>query len=200
MENCEITKEDIEKQRENNSMFINITALDENMINTFYKFYNHRVKRFDFYSFIICGILFIVIAINSLIKGSDYFLGIIWNIIINIIFIGIGLGFLSLAFKSQKYDKKSIVKIYAEDISNVVNNFFFDDEKMLVINRLGETQRVYEYLDSVYEAKNYYYFFTTKKNAFIMQKNAFTKGTEKEFHKFIKQKMGRNYKKRCIRK
>ena len=33
-----------------------------------------------------------------------------------------------------------------------------------------------------------------------MDKKKFTKGTEKEFNNFIKSKMKKNYKKRCIRK
>ena len=33
-----------------------------------------------------------------------------------------------------------------------------------------------------------------------MAKNSFTKGEESEFHEFIKEKMSKNYKKRCIRK
>ena len=55
-------------------------------------------------------------------------------------------------------------------------------------------------LEAIYEAKDYYYIFTTRKSAYIMDKKKFTKGTEKEFNNFIKSKMKKNYKKRCIRK
>ena len=33
-----------------------------------------------------------------------------------------------------------------------------------------------------------------------MKKDSFKKGEEEDFHKFIKEKMGKNYKKRCHRK
>ena len=55
-------------------------------------------------------------------------------------------------------------------------------------------------LEAIYEAKECYYIFTTTKSIYIMAKNSFTKGEESEFHEFIKEKMSKNYKKRCIRK
>ena len=104
------------------------------------------------------------------------------------------------AFKNQKYDKKDMVRIYAEDISNISNDYFFDDDKVIIVNKFGETERSYSYLEAIYESKDYYYIFTTRKSAYIMDKNNFTKGLEKEYNKFIKEKMGKNYKKRYIRK
>lgn len=195
-----ITKENIKMQREKEAKFINTTVTNENIINKFYKFYKRKVKRFDFYSFLICGIALILIAINLLLQGSDYFMELIWNIIISVILIGIGICFWISAFKNQKYDKKDMVRIYAEDISNISNDYFFDDDKVVIVNKFGETERSYEYLEAIYEAKDYYYIFTTRKSAYIMDKKKFTKGTEKEFNNFIKSKMKKNYKKRCIRK
>ena len=93
-----------------------------------------------------------------------------------------------------------MVKIYAEDVSNLENDYFFDDEKVIIVNKYGETERVYGYLEAIYEEKDYYYIFTTKKNCHIMRKDSFQKGNEEEFHEFIKEKMGKNYKKRCHRK
>ena len=194
------TKENIKKQRLKEAKFVNTTKVTEDMINKFYKFYKFRVKRYDFYSFIICGIVLMIIAINFLLRGSEYFIGIIGNIIISIILIGIGICFWKSAFKIQKYNKKDMVKIYAEDVSNLENDYFFDDEKVIIVNKYGETERVYGYLEAIYEAKECYYIFTTTKSIYIMAKNSFTKGEEPEFHEFIKEKMSKNYKKRCIRK
>ncbi len=193
-------KENIKKQREKEARFVNTTVMSEEIINKFYKFYARRVNRFDFYSFLICGLLLIIIAINFLIHGNEYFLGIVGNIITSIILIGIGICFWMSAFKTQKYDKKSMVKIYSEDISNLLNDYYFDNSKVVIVNKYGETERVYDYLEAIYEAKDYYYIFTTKKNCHIMRKDSFKKGREEDFHKFIKERMGKNYKKRCIRK
>lgn len=193
-------KENIKKQREKEAKFVNTTVISEEIINKFYKFYSRRVNRFDFYSFLICGLLLVIIAINFLIHGSEYFLGIVGNIITSIILIGVGICFWMSAFKTQKYDKKSMVKIYAEDISNLSNDYYFDNSKVVIVNKYGETERVYDYLEAIYEAKDYYYIFTTKKSCHIMRKDSFQKGKEEDFHEFIKEKMGKNYKKRCVRK
>ena len=198
--NNKITKDNIKRQREKESKFINTTTTNENIINQFYKFYKRKVKRFDFYSFIICGIALVVIAINMLLQDNDSLIEFLINIIISVILIGIGICFWIAASKNQKYDKKDMLRIYAEDISKISNDYFFDDDKVIIVNKFGETERSYDYLESIYEAKDYYYIFTTRKSAYIMNKNKFIKGTEREFNKFIKEKMGKNYKKRCIRK
>ena len=138
-------KENIKKQREKEAKFVNTTVMSEEIINKFYKFYARRVNIFDFYSFLICGVLLIIIAIHFLINGSEYFLGIVGNIITSIILIGIGICFWMSAFKTQKYDKKSMVKIYAEDISNLSNDYYFDNKKVVIVNKYGETERVYDY-------------------------------------------------------
>ena len=200
MEKFETKKEDIKKLREKESIFVNQTENSEKIVNKFYKFYKYRVKRADFYSFLICGILLVIIGFNFLFKLDIFFGGLIANVIVSLLLVALGVCFIITAFKPQKYDKKRAQKVYDEDISNIVNDYYFDDERVTVINKYGETNRVYQYLEAIYEAKDYYYIFTSKTSVHIMRKDSFKKGTEKEFHKFIKEKMGRHYKKRCIRR
>lgn len=192
------TKETIKKQRIKEAKFVNITEINEDIINKFYKFYKYHVKRFDFYSFLICGVILILIGIRLLINEDTYFLGVIFNIMVSIVLILIGIYFWISAFKAQKYDKKNMIRIYAEDISKITNDYFFDNDKVIIVNKFGETERVYEYLDAIYESKEFYYIFTTSKNAYIMKKDSFKKGKEEEFNIFIKEKMGKNYKKRFL--
>ena len=135
-----------------------------------------------------------------LLNGEVFFGEIICDLIIIIILISLGICFWISAFNVQKYDKKRMKKIYDEDISKMSIDFYFDNDKVVIVNKYGETERVYEYLEAIYEAKDFYYIFTAKKNAHIMKKDSFTKGKEEEFNKFIKDKMGKKYKKRCIRK
>lgn len=192
--------EQVTKAREKEAIFINHTELDENSINKFYKFYKFKVRRFDFYSFLVCGLIMIIIAICYLLKWDDYFLGLFWNILINIIFIVLGICFWVSAFKSQKYDRKAMKKIYDEDVCDLENTYYFNENGLIIVNKYGETERVYNYLEAVYESKDFYYIFTAKKNAHIMNKNSFVKGSESDFNAFIKEKLGKIYKKRCIRK
>ena len=195
-----VNNEQVTRAREKEAIFINRTNLDEASINKFYKFYKFRIKRFDFYSFLVCGLIMIIIAICYLLKWDNYFLGLFWNILINIIFIILGISFWVSAFKSQKYDRKAMKKIYDEDVCDLKNIYYFNENGIIIVNKYGETERVYSYLESIYEAKDFYYIFTAKKNAHIVKKDSFVKGTENDFNTFIKKKLGKNFKKRCIRK
>lgn len=194
------TKEEIEKEREQEAIYINKTEITEKMINEFYKFYNKKINRLDFYSFLVCGIVLLVIAIFYLTRLNDYFLGIIWNIIINSILILVGIGFFISALKNQKYNKDKMSNIYDEDMSKMSNTYYFNDKKIIIINKFGETKRMYDYLTAIYEAKNYYYLFTNTKNAYIIRKDSFIKGSQYKFREFIKEKLGKAYKKRYVKK
>ena len=188
------------KDIEENAMYVNKTQLNEKIINDFYKFYKRRIKRADFYSLIFCGIILIIIGVNFILQGSDYFFGIICNIIINVSAICLGIYLCVYSFKYQKFDKKESKKIYNDDISTYINEYYFNNENVIIINKEGKTEKKYNQLDSVYEAKNFYYILLTKNSGFAMSKDSFVKGKEADFHEFIKQKMGKNYKKSCHRK
>lgn len=194
-----ISSENVKKQMEKEALFVNTTEINEDIINKFYRFYKMKIKRFDFYSFLICGIIFIIVGIMNIFKGNEFLFSTIVNIIINLILIAIGITFWVSAFQTQKYDKKSMMKIYSEDISKLINYYYFYDDKVIIINKYGETERVFEYLENIYESKYYYYIFINRKKVHIMRKDSFTKGEEEEFHDFIKEKMKKHYKKRCIR-
>ena len=177
------------------STFINETQLNEKMINDFYKFYKRKIKRSDFYSLIFCSLILIAIGINFLIEGSEFFFGIIVNIVISGFLIALGIYLLVYDFKYQKYNKKESKKIYDDDISKFVDSYYFNDERVVIKNKIGTTERTYERLNSVFETKNFYYILVTENSGFVMKKDSFTKGNEKDFHNFIKAKMGKSFKK-----
>ena len=62
------------KALEKESEYINSTKMNEKMINEFYKFHKRKIKRGDFYSLLLCGLVLIIIGINFLLEGKDYFL------------------------------------------------------------------------------------------------------------------------------
>lgn len=188
------------KALEKESEYINSTKMNEKMINEFYKFHKRKIKRGDFYSLLLCGLVLIMIGINFLLEGEDYFFGLIINIIINVFLIALGIYLWVYAFKYQKYDKKESKKIYDDDISTYVNNYYFNDERVVVKNKMGTTERPYDCLEAVYEAKECYYILLKKNSGYIVKKDSFVKGEEKDFHKFIKEKTGKSYKKRCHRR
>lgn len=178
------------------SLFINATHLNEKMVNDFYKFYRRKVKRADFWSLLLCGFVLVAIGINFLLEGEDYFFGLICNIIINAFLIFLGVYLWVYAFKYQKFNKKESKKIYDDDISTFTNYYYFDDERVIIKNKVGTTERTYECLEAVYDTKNFYYILLTKDSGYIIKKDSFTKGDEKNFNNFIKGKMGKGFKKR----
>lgn len=188
------TKKQIEKLRESEAIYINKTEINEDIINKFYKFYNFKIKKLDCYTFLLSGIILIAIGILYLIKLDRHFLGLIWNIIINTLFLTLGIIFLVLALKSKKYDKEKSLGTYEQDISNIKNKYYFYDDKLIIVNEVGETEIKYEYIERIYEAKDYYYIFTNQDNAYILKSNNFTKGDEYRFNKFITEKVNKIYK------
>lgn len=195
-----LSKERIEKALKEESTFINETQLNEKMINDFYKFHKRQIRRSDFISLLFCGLVLIVIGVNYLLEGSDYFFGLICNIVINALLISLGIYLWAYALKYQKYDRKESKKIYDDDISTYINYYYFNDERAIIKNKVGTTERTYECLEAIYETKEFYYILITKNSGYVMKKDSFKKGEEEDFHKFIKEKMGKNYKKRCHRK
>lgn len=195
-----LSEERIEKALKEESTFINETQLNEKMINDFYKFHKRQIRRSDFISLLFCGLVLIVIGVNYLLEGSDYFFGLICNIVINALLISLGIYLWAYALKYQKYDRKESKKIYDDDISTYINYYYFNDERAIIKNKVGTTERTYECLEAIYETKEFYYILITKNSGYVMKKDSFKKGAEEDFHKFIKEKMGKNYKKRCHRK
>ena len=195
-----LSEDRIEKALKEESTFINETQLNEKMINDFYKFHRRKIRRSDYISLLFCGLVLIVIGIKYLLEGSDYFFGLICNIIFNALLISLGIYLLAYALKYQKYDRKESKKIYDDDISTYINYYYFNDERAIIKNKIGTTERTYDCLEAIYETKDCYYILITKNSGYVMKKDSFKKGNEEDFHKFIKDKMGKNYKKRCHRK
>lgn len=189
----------LDEQKVESALYVNQTNVTEDMINQFYKFYNHRIKRFDFYTYLLCGFVSIAVALLYIMKLDDYFLGIGWNIIINTCLIIIGINFFVFALKNKKFDKKRAEDIWNQNMSVIYYQYYFKDNELIIIDNIGETTKTYECIGKVYEAKKYYYIFTSSENAYILEKDRFVKGTNNRFSKFIRGKIGRNYKKRCIK-
>ena len=190
----------MQKVREENAIFVNETQLNEKMINQCYKFYSRRIKKFDFYSLLFCGAVVIITGINFLLKGREYFFGLIFNIIFNSLLILLGIYLWSYALKYKKFDREESLRIYNEDVSTYINYYYFNKDTIKIHNKEGTTERRYEDLESIYETKKYYYILISRNNGYIMDKNSFKKGTEEEFNQFIRIKLNRNYKKCCHRK
>lgn len=189
------SNEEIIVEREKQAKFINETVMNEQMINEYYKFYKRKIKKFDFISFLICGAILIIMAIYNLFTCNNDFLGVIFNVITNIILIAIGIIFWHTCLKNEKYDKQMMIHIYDEDISKIKTRYYFNEDTLIIINKYGETERLYDCLESVYETKEYYYICVSKNNTYILKKDSFIKGEERDFNVFIRQELGKGYKK-----
>ena len=161
-----LSKDRIEKALKEESTFINETQLNEKMINDFYKFHRRKIRRSDYISLLFCGLVLIIIGINYLLEGSDYFFGLICNIIFNALLISLGIYLWVYALKYQKYDRKESKKIYDDDISTYINYYYFNDERAIIKNKIGTTERTYDCLEAIYETKDCYYILITKNSGY----------------------------------
>ena len=84
-------------------------------------------------------------------------------------------------------------------MSVIKSKYYFTEDEIIIANKFGETIKLYEHLTGIYEAKTCYYLFTSRKNGYIIKKDSFTKGIEYKFRLFMKEKLGKSYK-RCYRK
>ena len=142
------------------------------MINDFYKFHRRKIRRSDYISLLFCGLVLIIIGIKYLLEGSDYFFGLICNIIFNALLISLGIYLLAYALKYQKYDRKESKKIYDDDISTYINYYYFNDERAIIKNKIGTTERTYDCLEAIYETKDCYYILITKNSGYVMKKDS----------------------------
>lgn len=192
-----ITREEIAKERAKKALYVNKTTVSEEMINKFYKFYKYRVKRLDFYSFLISGILLLIVSIIRFFNVDEPLIGIVINCVINIVLIIIGGIFIFTALKPQKCN---ITVTDSENMATMNNEYYFEDENVIIVNKDSQTTKTYKELSAVYESDGYYYLFTNRRNAYIIKKDCFTKGIEYKFRLFIIDKMGRLYKKRYVKR
>lgn len=80
--------------------------------------------------------------------------------------------------------------------SNNTNTFKFFDKNFEVKNNNGSFYYRYFALHRIFEAKDFFYLYVNRENAFLISKSAFSLGTSDDFSKFIKKKCGIKFKKK----
>ena len=76
------------------------------------------------------------------------------------------------------------------------NIYYFYKHSFIIKSREGKAKIYYIKINKVLENNTHFYIYLTKKNAFVISKKGFIKGTSEEFSKFIKKKALFKYKDR----
>lgn len=76
---------------------------------------------------------------------------------------------------------------------NNTNIFSFYEKKFIIQNCKGKFEYRYFMLYKAFEAKDFFYLYATKENAFLVSKHAFSLGNAKDFGSFLKKKCKLKY-------
>lgn len=160
-------------------IFKNITKYSKEVYEDFLIFHTKRnFKKYIGYTFIIIFILFYLLICSIMVKN--------WKAL-SLIVIAM---FVSAFYKI--FLQKKIVKDEMEsDKITEEKEFEFDFyDNYIIIKQDNEEEKIkYRKLYKAFETDNYFYIYINKDNAFILNKNGFVVGKEKEFHDFIAKKI-----------
>ena len=164
-------------------LFKNSTQYSKKLYDTFTKFHNEKFSLS--YNFVTIFILVLLVyCLIMAITNRILFLSIVFLLAL-IVFTSYRL------FGPMFFYKKQVNK---KDITNEqIFKYYFYDKYFKIRDDINFNTIPYYKLYKVFETKNYYYLYYNKHYSFIVNKNGFTQGTQKEFTKFIKSKMWIKY-------
>ena len=166
-------------------MFKNTTQYSKKLYDEFNRFHSEKFSlSYDLFTLFILVLL--IFCIFETIKAKIISLVILF-IVILLVFLGYRI-FHPVIFYKKQVKRKAISK-------EKVFNFYFYDNYFKIRDKLNSDKIYYLNLHKIYETKNYYYLYMTKKYSFILDKSGFSQGTSEEFSKFLKTKLWFKYSK-----
>ena len=165
-------------------LFKNVTTYSKKVYDTLSKF--HRKKfalRYHLYTFVI--FVFFLLSILSVIKSLNYTLIILLCISLAIFLLW---RFFRPIEEARKYyqDDKSI--------KETTYIFLFYDNHFKVYNKKEYSVFKYKDIYRIYETKHFFYLYTDRIHAFLLDKTNFKKGSSLEFKNFLMKKCLFKYK------
>ena len=167
-------------------LFENKTKYTEDNYNTFLKYYEKEYGTSD-RLFFVYNIIFFGFCMIFAFKSSETGLGI--GILVGLL-IYLGFKFIRPARKTEKIKQGPMLS------GKFVNTYKFYKRYFMVENSEGKAQILYIRLYRVVETRDYYYIYISREAAFLVSKQGFTKGNDKEFSEFIRKKTFTKYRSR----
>lgn len=167
----------------NKMLFKNHTTYSKENYNKFVQFHNKKYGlMYDLYTIII--LLFIIYCLITSIRNKVLFL--------SIIFISAILVFLIYRIFHPIFEYKK--EVSSKQISQEQSFFFYFYEKSFKVREKARFIKIrYFRVYKVYETEYFFYFYMSKKHAFLIDKQGFTLGNSEDFSNFIKHKFKLKY-------
>lgn len=130
---------------------------------------------FSILYFINC--IYTIITSNDLSSGLTY---LVFSVILTILVI-------TPTYANINITLKRNIELYGTEVETVVS-FYEDNLISKNLQSKGETVTAYNKLVKIKETKHLYFLYLKHRLVILVDKNGFTKGTQEEFKKFIKEK------------
>lgn len=165
-------------------LFVNKTTNTQEAYMKFLKFHSKKFNLFYIAYTIFWSFLFMICIIIAF-RGGLRIQGVLFTIAL-IIFIFYRLSkpkmIVNNELKSDKISPKS------------TNTYTFYEKYFEIKNKNGKFNYRYLMIQKVFETSEYFYLYVSKENAFLVSKNTFSLGNERDFSSFIKRKCKLRYK------
>ena len=157
-------------------------------LHTFSYFHSYWKNPLTIPVFALCGLAAIWLAITSTMGDS---------IIFRLLFAAAGIYLIVHIFTAPGTIYKSLFRTYKK-MPNRVAVFSFRDEDFRLSGLQASGVFPYFQITTAYETKNYFYLYFGRENAYFVAKDNFKVGDAKAFRAFLKEKLGKNFKRRTF--
>ena len=168
--------------------FRNSTIHSDQALHTFSYFHSYWKNPLTIPVFALCGLAAIWLAITSTMGDS---------IIFRLLFAAAGIYLIVHIFTAPGTIYKSLFRTYKK-MPNRVAVFSFRDEDFRLSGLQASGVFPYFQITTAYETKNYFYLYFGRENAYFVAKDNFKVGDAKAFRAFLKEKLGKNFKRRTF--
>lgn len=119
------------------------------------------------------------------------------NFFISLFFLAISIFLLIRVFILPNSIAKVLYRTY-KAIPNRTAQYVFREEDFRISGLQATGIFPYFQISAAYETKDYFFLYFGKENAYFVKKSAFSVGDAVSFRKFLKERLGKNFKNRCL--
>lgn len=168
--------------------FRNTTLHTDEALHTFSYFHAYLKNPLTIPIFILCGLAAIWIAITMSMDDS---------ILFRLLFAAAGIYLIVHTFTAPNSIYRTLLRTY-KVLPNRVAAFSFRDEDFRLSGLQASGVFPYFQITAAYETKKYFYLYFGRENAYFVSKDGFKVGDAKAFRGFLKEKLGRHFKRRMF--
>lgn len=168
--------------------FRNTTVHTDDALHTFSYFHAYLKNPLTIPILAVCGIASIWLAITMTMNDS---------ILFRLLFVAAGIYLIVHIFTAPNTIYRTLFRTY-KNMPNRVAVFSFRDEDYRLSGLQASGVFPYFQITAAYETKKYFYLYFGRENAYFVAKDGFKEGDAKEFRAFLKEKLGRDFKRRTF--